>query len=79
MSRVGRGEVKEIDSIPGPKRHAKFADSSADGFDIAEITSSQSLQAEPDSCLCALVAQSVEPVGERDPSVLALIAEQFQF
>ena len=69
----------EIDAISGPKRHAKFADSSADSLDIAEIASTQPLQPNSDSRLCAFVAKCVEPFGERDSSVRALVAKQFQF
>ena len=65
----------KIDAISGPKRHAKFADSSTDRLDIAKTASGQSLQTDSDSRLCAFIAERVEPFSERDSSVRTLIAK----
>jgi len=49
----------------------------ADWLAVAEISGLHLAQANADTRLCELVAQTVQPLRERLTSVIALVAEQF--
>jgi len=57
---------------------AQFDHAFADRLAIAEIAGLNGAQAFANPCLDDLVADGVQPFGERLPTVVALIAKQFE-